>query len=287
MIHIYNCDDAYLYEIIEDYKNAKIKKEKDDIFSSFCSSIWSNDNKRRNYTKTIHFQVKKELLNSPLGQIFNTWSAVEYNYYKSMTKDENWQSIIRQKINNVYTRYFDKKVILSKKYMDLIKTPKKIYYEWIAGTEMDCDTVTTIINNAIDNSIKVKKQLQMQKMNLTWNDYKKVIELFLLRCFDNCKLLGDYEDETLIVSRFDFLTEDHFYVRYINQCLDGEIRKWQKQYYHLPQSSRKGYKRCKMCGAVIEGGGNKKMFCDICRGKNDTERYKKYNHKRITTNRKL
>lgn len=74
--------------------------------------------------KTIHFKVRKDLLNTELGQVFDTWSRIEYRYYKSMTKDENWCAIIRQKINNIYTRYFDKEVILNKEYMDLLKKPK-------------------------------------------------------------------------------------------------------------------------------------------------------------------
>ncbi|WP_300957842.1 hypothetical protein, partial [Phocaeicola sartorii] len=51
-------------------------------------------------------------------------------YYKSMTKDENWCPMIRQKINNIYTRYFDKEVILSKEYMDLLSN---MGYEHIRG----------------------------------------------------------------------------------------------------------------------------------------------------------
>ena len=102
MIHIYECEDLFLYEIIEDYKEAKTEEEKDDIFKSFCSSIWSSDNKRRIYKKSIKFNVRKDLLQTELGQVFDTWSDVEYTYYKSMTKDENWCSIIRQKINIIY-----------------------------------------------------------------------------------------------------------------------------------------------------------------------------------------
>lgn len=248
VIHIYECDEMYLYEIIEDYKLAKSQEEKDEIFNSFCSSIWSSSNKRRTYTKTINFNVRKDLLGTELGQVFNTWSEVEYKYYKSMTKNENWCSFIRQKINNIYTRYFDKEIILGKQYMDLIKTPKRLYYEWISGIDMDASTVTDLIDDAIVESENVKKRLQMKKMSLSWNDYKKIIEGFLHKCFENCKLIEEYEDKKCISNRFDFLTEDHFYVGYVNRCLDGEIRKWQKRQYNIPQSSRNGYRRCKQCG---------------------------------------
>lgn len=262
MIHIYECDDSFLYEIIEDYKEAKTPEEKDEIFNSFCSSIWSSDNKRRIYTKSIRFNVRKDLLDTDLGQVFDTWSDIEYKYYKSMTKDENWCSIIRQKINNIYTRYFDKKIILGKEYMNLLKTPKRLYYEWISGIDMDASTVTEIIDDAINESIKVKSRLQMEKMSLSWNEYKKVIEEFLKKTFDNCKLIDAYEEKSKIVTRLDFLTEDHFYVGYICRYLDREIVQFQKKYYGVRQ--HKEYKRCKKCGAIIEKTNNRILYCKKC-----------------------
>lgn len=262
MIHIYDCNETFLYEIIEDYKEAENNEVKDEIFNSFCSSIWASDNKRRTYMKTIHFKVRKDLLNTELGQVFDTWSGIEYRYYKSMTKEENWCSIIRQKINNIYTRYFDKEVILNKEYMDLLKKPKLMYLDWLSGIEMDTNTVTDIIDDTIDKAEKLKQHFQMEKMTLSWNEYKKVIEGFLRRCFDNCKLIEEYEDKTQIVNNYDFITEDNFYVKYINRSLDGEIRKYQKQYYGI--RDHKKYSRCKRCGAIIEKTGNKRLYCDDC-----------------------
>lgn len=262
MIHIYDCNETFLYEIIEDYKEAENNEVKDEIFNSFCSSIWASDNKRRTYMKTIHFKVRKDLLNTELGQVFDTWSGIEYRYYKSMTKEENWCSIIRQKINNIYTRYFDKEVILNKEYMDLLKKPKLMYFDWLSGTDMDADTVTDIIDDAIDESEKLKQRFQMEKMTLSWNEYKKVIEGFLRRCFDNCKLIGEYEDKTQIVNNYDFITEDNFYVKYINRYIDREIVQYQKKYYGVRQ--HKKYSRCKRCGGIIEKTNNRVIYCKEC-----------------------
>lgn len=278
MIHIYECDDSFLYEIIEDYKETKKEEEeKNEIFKSFCSSIWSSDNKRRVYKKAIKFNVRKDLLQTELGQVFDTWSNIEYIYYKSMTKDENWQSIIRQKINNIYTRYFDKEVILEKEYMDLLKTPKKLYYQWISGVDMNANTVTEIIDDTIDNAQKIKAKLQKEKMSLSWNEYKKVVEEFLRRCFDNCKLIGEYEDKTKMNTMLDFLTEDHFYVGYICKSLEGEILKWQKKYYGI--RDHKKYSRCKQCGSIIEKTGNKKSYCNKCATEKERERKRKIAYK--------
>lgn len=270
----------FLYEIIDDYKDVKTQNEKDEIINSFCSSIWASKNKRRTYTKSIHFHVPKDLLNTDIGQIFNSCSVMHYKHYKSVTKDKDWSSIIRQKVNNIYTIYFDKDVILNIDYINLLKTPKRLYYKWVSGDDMDIETVTTIINNTIDESTKMKKRLQMEKMSLPWNTYKQIIDGFFKKCFDNCMTIEEYEDNDTITTQLNFLTEDHFYVSYICKRLDGNIKDYQKYYYGLKYSSRKGYMRCKQCGNLIEKTGNKRMYCKNCKKNRDLDRYKKYNIKR-------
>lgn len=278
VIHIYDYNEVFLYEIIEEYKDANSIEEKNEIFNSFCSSIWASNNKRRTYMKVIRFKISKNLLDTELGQVFDTWSEIEYKYYKSMTKDENWCSIIRQKINNIYTRYFDKEVILNKEYMNLLKKPKCLYFDWVSGIEMNADEVTNIIDDAIDKAENLKHRFQMEKMTLSWNEYKKIVEGFLRRCFDNCKLINEYEDETQIMSNYDFMTEDNFYVRYINRSLDGEIRKYQKRYYGV--RDHKKYKRCDDCASLFELKSANQHRCPICQSKynrkNKTEKQRKY-----------
>lgn len=271
--------DKYLYEIIDDYKHSDSDEEKDDIFRSFCSSIWSSENKRRVYTKTIRFSVRKDLLQTDIGQVFDVWSEVEYTGYKAMTKETDWCSLIRQKVNNLYTRYFDKEVILKKDYMNLLNTPKRLYYQWIDGIEMDADELTTIIDDAIDDAQKLKVTYQKQKMNISWSDFKKVIEEFFQRCFDNCQLIEDYEKDSKYCGIYDFMNEDNFYIKYFCNRLEGNMRDYQKHYYGLKYSSRKGYKRCKKCGSLIENTGNKKMYCDECAEKNERERKRQIAYK--------
>lgn len=285
-----NIDNAekYLYEIIDDYKHCVSDEEKSDIFKSFCSSIWSSENKRRVHTKTIRFSVRKDLLETDIGQVFDVWSEVEYKGYKAMSKETDWCSLIRQKINNLYTRYFDKEVILNRDYMSLLNTPKKLYYQWIDGMEMDADELTIIIDDAIDDAEKLRVKYQKQKMKLSWNDYKKVIEGFLQRCFDNCKLIEDFEKESKYCSIYDFMNEDNFYIKYFCDRLEGNMLDYQKKYYGLKYSSRKGYKRCKCCGCLIENTGNKKMYCDDCATKirsNKRIQYNKNYYNKLRTNR--
>ena len=256
--------DKYLYEIIDDYKHSDSDEEKNDIFKSFCSSIWSSENKRRVYTKTIRFSARKDLLQTDIGQVFDVWSEVEYTGYKAMTKETDWCSLIRQKVNNLYTRYFDKDVILKKDYMSLLNTPKRLYYQWIDGVEMDADELTTIIDDAIDDAQKLKVTYQKQKMELSWSEYKKVIEGFFQRCFDNCKLIEEYEKDSKYCGIYDFMNEDNFYIKYFCNRLEGNMKDYQKHYYGLKYSSRNKYKRCECCGKMIEKTNNRIKYCNNC-----------------------
>ena len=266
--------DKYLYEIIDDYKHSYSDEEKDDIFKSFCSSIWSSENKRRVYTKTIRFSVRKDLLQTDVGQVFDVWSEVEYTGYKAMTKETDWRSLIRQKVNNLYTRYFDKEVILKKDYMNLLNTPKRLYYQWIDGIEMDADELTTIIDDAIDDAQKLKVTYQKQKMELSWSEYKKVIEGFFQFCFDNCKLIEDYEKDSKYCGIYDFMNEDNFYIKYFCKSLESYMKNYNKEYYGLKRGRDKKYKRCKICGKMIENNAKNKQYCLTCK----KEKRKEINH---------
>lgn len=275
--------DNYLYEIIDDYKNADSIEEKNEIFNSFCSSIWSSKNKRRVYNRQIKFKVRADLLETDIGKIFNAWSEVDYIGYKAMTKDSDWCSLIRQKINNLYTRYFDEEVILKMDYMNLLKTPYNLYYRWIKGIEMNADELTDNIESSIYKAAELKSVYQKQKMELSWSKFKKVIEEFLRRAFDNCKLIEDYENECLTDKYiYNFATEDNFYISYVCKSLECEMLKWQKKYYHI--RDHKKYKRCKECGALIENSHNRIQYCSDCKRRNELKRYKKYNEKRNNHN---
>lgn len=269
--------DKYLYEIIDEYKNTDSEEEKNEIFKSFCSSIWASENKRRTYTKVIHFNVKENLINTDVGQVFNTWSEVKYIGYKAMSKETDWISLIRQKVNNLYTKYFDKEVILQKDYIYELSTPKRLYYQWIDGIEMDANELTDIIDNAIDKAEKLKNTYQKQKMELSWSEYKQVIETFFQRIFNNCKLIDDYEDKTKLVTIIDYMNEDNFYIGYFCTYLENEIKQYQKKYYGV--RSHQKYKRCKSCGKLIEKVGNKKTYCEECAREKEKERKRKIAYK--------
>lgn len=275
--------DKYLYEIIDDYKNTDSEEEKAKIFKDFCSSIWGSKNKRRTYTKTIKFKVRNDLLESEIGQIFNAWSEVEYIGYKSMSKDTDWCSLIRQKINNLYTRYFDEEVILKKDYMDLLKTPYNLYYRWIKGAEMDAEELLKTIEDSIYKANELKSVYQKQKMELSWEEYKKKVEELLFKIFNNCKSVEDYELENLTNKYiYELAIEDNFYIKYICDSLEGGMLNYQKEKagLYVPSSKQnKQYKNCKECGKLIEKTNNRVLYCSDCKYKKQLEWSNNYKNK--------
>lgn len=226
------------------------------------------------------------MLKSEVGQVFNIWSEIDYVGYKAMTKETDWCSLLRQKINNLYTRYFDKDVILKKDYMDLLRIPKKLYYRWICGEEFVVDELVDVIENSFDEAMKLKILYQKYKMDLSWEEYKNVVESLLKKIFDRCKLIEDYEVDNLTNTNinkenkyiYDFYNEDKSYIKYICDSLEGEMLKWQKKYYKV--RDHKKYKRCKECGTLIEVVGRNTQYCSACKRKKELERHKKYNKKR-------
>lgn len=271
-----------MYEIIDDYKSANSIEEQNEIFNLFCSSIWGSKNKRRIYAKQIKFKVRDDLLETEIGQIFNTWSQVEYTGYKSMTKDIDWCSLIRQKINNLYTRYFDEEVILNKDYMNLLKTPYNLYYRWIKGVEINKEELTNVIDDSIHKAKDLKLVYQKQKIKLSWDEYKEVVEGFFKKIFRNCQLIEDYEHKHLTNQYiYELATEDNFYIKYFCTYIENEMKQWQKQYYGVRNHQK--YKRCKECGALIEKTGKNTQYCHSCKRKKELQRHIKYNKKRTTT----
>lgn len=280
MSPIYNTEDKYLYEILEDYQDAKSEEEQEEIFHAFCSLLWSNPNKRSVCKKTIRFKVRNDLLPTELGRIFDTWSEVEYTSYRSMTKDTGYASLIRQKINNIYSNLFDERICLQKEYLHLLKLPKSFYFQWIHGRELDPDTVTAAIDDAMHEAEKLKQKYAGRKMKLSWNAYKKLTETYLRGIFNRFICMDDYEDKTHIHTDTGIWLEDNYCIRYFCRSLDGCFKKYQKEYYGLPKSSRHPYARCKSCNTLFEKKHNRQTYCPACSVKRAKERHIRYNNKR-------
>ena len=115
-------------------------------------------------------------------------------------------------------------------------------------------------------------------MELSWEEYKALVEGFLQKIFNNCISLESYEKKFGVPNTFLYnAIEDNFYVKYICKSLNGELLKWQKKYYGV--KDHKKYGRCKECGKLIEKTGNKKTYCEECAQKRKKTSNKKSDKK--------
>lgn len=277
---VYDISDKFLYEILDDYKEAITDTDKDEIIKEFMKLIWASKNKRSVYKKDLRFSVSRSLLNTEIGQIFNTYSEISYISYRSMTKDADFISLIRQKINNIYTNLCDGDVCLKKEYMDLIKQPKQMYYRWRSGEIYDATALTSQIDDIIAESLIVKEKYARQKMNISWKDYKILIVPYFKRMFENFVPLEDFEDKNHLTIDINTWNEDNFAIAYLCKGLDGYMRNYQKKYYGVRQ--HKKYSYCIDCGSMFEKNNNKHKRCKDC----STKRIREYDRNRNSVNRK-
>ena len=270
-------NEFYLYEIIEDYQNASSPEEQNAIFHSFCDALWENGSDRTLCTRAVRFRVRKDLLHTGPGQVFDRWSNLKYTGYHAKSPQTDWCSLIRQKINNLYTRYFDRQVVLDKEYLALLNTPKRLYFRWTAGDNADPEETSAAIQGALAQAEALKVRCQQQKMQLSWTDYQRLIEEILLRTMKNCR--PQIANEPSAYSpMYDFMDEDHLYIRYFCRCLEGELLKWQKQYYGL--NDHKKYRRCQDCQCLFELRSYNQKRCSRCQTlhnrKNRTQKQRLY-----------
>lgn len=286
---MYDIENKYLYEILDDYKEVSSSKEKDEILDEFMKLLWSSKNKRRIFQRDIKFCVLKSWLETEIGQILNTYSVMSYTSYRSMSKDTDFVSLLRQKINNIYTNLCDGRVCLKKEYMDLIKFPKQTYYRWKAGEEFDATALVSQIDENLAKLESVKEKYAKQKMNISWNVYKELIRGYFKRMFENYIPLEYFEDKSMLTIDIDTWSEDNFAIAYFCKGLDGYMRNYQKKYYGLYVLSNKDnvkHKRCLNCGnmfIVHNKCDYSSKYCNVCKAMKKKEKYIKYNKTRVTT----
>ena len=268
---MYDIQDKFLYEILDDYKDAVDDKEKDEIVSAFMKLIWACKNKRSVFQKDLRFSVSKSLLDTDIGQIFNTYSAISYTSYRSMSKNTDFVSLIRQKVNNIYTNLCDGNVCFKKEYMDLIKLPKQMYYRWKSGEEYDVCSLIDQLEDILVEANKVKEKYAKQKMNIEWYKYKTLIVPYFKRMFENYIPLEKFEDKTHLTIDINTWNEDNFAVAYLCKGLDGYMRDYQKEYYGVKKRRNSNLVYCD-CGNLYDKKTNNQKKCLVCQDKINKEK---------------
>lgn len=230
--------EIYLNEILYKYQNSKTEKQKDKIFNKFIKQIWNSKCKYEIIIKKYGFRINDSLLNNKyLSNFFNKYNNLEYKVCKSQFSKRDLNSIdyIKIHINNTYSYLFDKEVYYDKEYYKLLYTPKQQYFNIIKNKinikDIDIKSLTDEIINNLIKSDRIKKKSVNKKIDLSWTEYQKLVNIYLRKCFDNYKSIEEYEDENDWETRIfvDCWNEDNYIISYFNKSLTGYFRDYIKE----------------------------------------------------------
>lgn len=262
-----------LTEMLEDYKDGNDDLKKD-ILIEFRKKLWNSKCKFRKYIKKYSFIIDEDIIHrTDLKELLNQYNSIGYKVNKSIYKSKmNSIDYIKVHINNLYGVKFDNETYLNKQYYDYLLTPKKEYFKIINfikqggdESEINIDNIKKIIEDNLNKAKKERMRSINRKCNLKWIDYKKIINKYIERIFNNFIPLEEYEDndnweidDVLI----DGWNEDNYIISYICTSLSGYIKTYCRKIQGINQ--RKKYKFCDNCGKPIEKINNKIKYCKQC-----------------------
>lgn len=280
----------YMYEILEDYQFAETEAEREEIFSSFSKLIWENPNTRRLVDKPITFRIKPKLLHTEIGQIFSSYTSISRTVCPSTTKDTDFASLIRQKANNLYTHFFDGSVCSRKEYLELLRLPKNLYFQWQASLQkeeitwtLSAQELAQTLDHTLAQAQLLKETSAREKMTLSWEEFMHITDGYFRRLFEHYKPLEEYQDSEKLVLHAGAWNEDNYCIRYFCNGLDGYFKNYQKKYYGLYNaSSGRGitYGRCACGNLFLQNRQHNRRLCDACRRQARNGSYSRYNQKR-------
>ena len=268
-----------LSELLEEYKESD-EATKKEYLAEFKKQLWGSNFKFSSYKKYFKYKVNEKSLNNDreLINIFKKYESVSYKFCKSYYKNSKMKAIdyIRVHINNMYGYLVSENVYLNTEYYKLLSRPKDLYFSTVkkikSGKPVDYVSIKTEIDESIKKAEELRKQSVEKKLSLTLREYKKLINGYIDRIFENYLTPEEYEDvngwEMLV--EHDGWTEDHYVVKYFCKSLTGYMMNYVKSL----QPKEEIQKKCVNCNKDIENTVNNKRYCTECAKSIDREKAK-------------
>lgn len=276
-----------LNELLEDYQ----EYNEDEALEEFIKLLWASKYGLRTYKRYYSFKIQETALsnNQELIEIFKPYENIELKYAKSYYK-EKMSSIdmIRIHINNMYMYLTDKEVYLSSEYYRQMKIPKQKYYETIKrikdGEDVDFASLKSEVVNSMTKASILKEERVKNKIDLSFKEYKKLVNNYILRLFNNYKTPEQYEEEfgwEMNVLN-DAWHEDNYIVKYFCKSLTGYMM------HYTRDNQEKKYKsiKCKDCGTEILKDSRRVLYCKKCSTERRKLKAREYSRKSMKNKRK-
>ena len=280
----------FLNEILDEYRDSDEVRKKE-ILNNFLELLWKSKCKYKKYRKYSTYKVNEKALNyrEDLINLFNKFNKLEYTVCKSYYKNKlDSIDYIRIHINNIYGYLFDKDVYYAKEYYTLLFTPKKEYFKIINLIKENSDFNFNEIKNTIENAIKKAEEIKQKSINkkikMKWSDYKKLVNSFIERIFNNYISVEEYEKKYGWDLRInvDGWSEDNYIIKYFCKSLTGYFRNYIRKFRGFKYNDK--IIHCIQCGIPIKQTSNRRKYCSSCRKERDAElnkqRCKRYYNKK-------
>ncbi|SEF95479.1 hypothetical protein [Paenibacillus sp. UNC499MF] len=260
----------FLNELLEDYAASSHKEE---LAREFIRLLWQSGCTSKNYSRFYTFKVDASLLGKcpDLADLFSEYNRTLYtvakSYYKGSLEPVDY---IRIHVNNVYARLCDPDVYYDKTYYACLQTPKKEYYKAVQKLKddenVDAETIRDNIRRELAAAERIRKQCLENKLELSWAEYKELINGFIRRIMDNYVTIEEYESRHgwEIKASIDGWSEDNYAIKYFCRCLTGYMLNYIRD--RRPKPLKR--KPCIVCSEEFIYKSSKKQYCDPCkRGK--------------------
>lgn len=251
-----------LDELLDEYKetmNINLIKE-------FTDMLWNSKYTLKKHKKFYKYKINEYELKEreDLISLFDKYNYIELTFCKSYYKKRlSYIDYIRVHVNNMYAFLVDKSVYLPKKYYQLLLTPKKEYYRVVEslknGEIVQCEDVKANIENALTEAEQIKLSAIEKKIELKWKDYKKLINTYIERIFNNYLSPTEYEKKygwNMDVN-VDGWSENNYVIKYICKSLTGYMRNYLK-------ANIIKEKACVICGIDISNKRSNKYCGKQC-----------------------
>jgi len=259
----------FLNQMMEDYK---ISNNKRSIINTFIDRLWDSEYVFKKYKKQYKYEVMGELLDNreDLIELFNKYNVIEYTVCRSFYK-KKLESIdyIRVRLNNMFGFLFDKDVYYNRKYYNLLLTPKKEYFRLVnikkeIGNidDVKYEDVYNNIENAFNEAELIKLESIDKKHNVSFSNYKKLINTYIERIFNNYVSIEEYEKdhEWKLNISVDGWSEDNYVIKYFCKSLTGYI----KMYIRDVLNKSNKFKECDICKILFKPTTSSNKYCQIC-----------------------
>ncbi len=270
-----------LNELLEDYQEFN----EDEALDEFIRLLWSSDYGCRTYIKTYTFKLQPELLNNDeLIKIFEPYQKIKIRHAISYYNDKPSSiDMIRIHVNNMYMYLTNQEVYLSKEYFNSKIQPKKLYFKTIDriknGEKIDVNEVKSQLFKLERKTEELRIRDVEKKIQLTFKEYKKIINGYIFKIFNNYKSPFEYEQENgweLNVTH-DAWHEDNYIIKYFCKSLTGYMKNY-KKYINFTYE-----KECKMCNMLFLPNSNRQIYCLNCSGIERKKKRINYNKKYYIT----